>query len=86
MTRTQYYGKDPHIFREAFWKIASCADEMSEREDQLVKLLAKFDERRFYVYFGYKSLSGFCAQALKLSRTQSQRIVTRVRRARNDES
>lgn len=50
-------------------------------ENELIEKLIEIDRHKFYVRVGYNSLMGFCNFALKFSRTQSQRIATRVRRS-----
>lgn len=60
------------------------AVEKSERihrlEKELIVMLKEIDENRFYIRYGYKSLTGFCNFGLRFSRTQTYRIVTEVRR------
>jgi hypothetical protein len=85
MTRPKFFGQDPHPHRDQYWALAAIADRMIEDEDELVRSLVPFDERRIFVRFGFKSLRTYCTTALRLSKTQSQRIVTRVRRARYEE-
>ncbi|MBC7467051.1 MAG: hypothetical protein H7256_13765 [Bdellovibrio sp.] len=56
------------------------ADKMLAQEAILIKKLVLIDQQKYFVRYGYRSLSGFCKDGLKLSRTQTQRIVTHVRR------
>ncbi len=61
-------------------RIFDLADELQILEQDLVELLYTIDQSRTYVALGHKSLLGFCMNRLRFSRTQSQRIVTLVRR------
>lgn len=56
------------------------ADEIHAKERELIRVLHEIDQERFYIRYGLKSLSGFCLTGLKFSKTQTQRIVTQVRR------
>ncbi len=64
------------VINDAFEK----ADLILDSEKELVKVLREIDAHRYFVYVGFKSLMGFCNHSLRLSRTQSLRIVTMVRR------
>ena len=77
-----FYGQDPHSFRAECHNVCEIAGRLLQNEDELFAALMAIDERRTYVRFGYKALRPFCVEALKLSRIQSQRIVTEVRRRR----
>jgi hypothetical protein len=80
MTRPKFFGSDISSIRKALQQIVEVADQVHASEDQLIQLLYKIDQERIYVRVGYKSLRAFCIDGLKFGRTQSQRIVTRVRR------
>ena len=80
MTRHRFYGIPYSSLREKLWIAVNEADDMRARESRLIRALYDIDEKRMYVLFGYKSLMGFCHKGLKFSKTQSQRLVTLVRR------
>lgn len=56
------------------------SDGIHKAEKDLIVLLKEIDENRYYVRYGYKSLTGFCNFGLRFSRTQTYRIVAEVRR------
>ena len=56
------------------------ADQLLANEKRLIHQLYEIDQKKFFILYGYKSLMGYCNFALRLSRTQSQRIVSNVRR------
>lgn len=80
MTKTLHFYTHPKIVRDSLLHATEAADQIQEIEKKLVILLYEIDQKRFYVRFGYKSLMGFCMQGLNFTKTQSQRIVTNVRR------
>ena len=49
-------------------------------ERDLILRLYHIDRHRFYLRYGFHSLTTFCVRAMKFSRIQAQRIVTQVRR------
>ncbi|MBC7464470.1 MAG: hypothetical protein H7256_00630 [Bdellovibrio sp.] len=61
-------------------EIVALADQIHAKEKLLIQKLSLADKKRIYVFFGFKSLTGFCQNALLFSKTQTQRIVTQVRR------
>jgi hypothetical protein len=69
-----------HQPRNALNLTVEMADEIHRLEKNLIEKLYEIDRNRFYVWFGYNSLMGFCNLGLRFSKTQSQRIVTQVRR------
>jgi hypothetical protein len=71
---------DFKIARDTVLDAIEKSDHILYLESDLVQRLYHIDQKRFYVWFGYKSLQGFCIHALRLTRTQSQRVVTLVRR------
>lgn len=79
--RHTLYNQDPKFVRDSLNKAVEKADKIHDFERDLIILLKEIDQNRFYVRYGYNSLRGFCNFALKFSRTQSQRIVTEVRRS-----
>lgn len=80
MTKSIHFYTHPKTVRDSLLHAIEAADQIQEIERNLIILLYEIDQKRFYVRFGYKSLMGFCNQGLKFSKTQSQRIVTNVRR------
>ena len=80
MTHHQIFSSDLTSIRKSLIQALELSDRIHELESELVHHLYKIDQQRTYVRIGYKSLRGFCTQGLKFGRTQSQRIVTRVRR------
>lgn len=80
MTREKLRGISSHYIREKINRAVELADSVHAIEDELVRVLFEVDSAKLYIRVGFKSLSGFCHFALKLSETQTQRIVTRVRR------
>jgi hypothetical protein len=85
MTRPRFFGTDPQRLRDQYWDTVAIAERLLADEDELIEALKPIDARRVFVIFGFKSLRTFCVTALRLPKTQSQRIVTRVRRERCSE-
>lgn len=81
MTRPRHFKTDSKYARDSLLRSVESADLIHENEKKLINMLCEIDQQRFYVCFGYKSLMGFCNSGLKFSKTQSQRIVTLVRRS-----
>jgi hypothetical protein len=80
MARPRNFGLDPHPLRQINLLASETAEKIHALEDDLIKILHEMDQKRIYVRFGHKSLRGYCVNGLGFSRTQSQRIVTRIRR------
>ena len=80
MTLPKNHKVRNHLDRDSLNRAVEVADRMQEYEQLLIEMLYEIDRNRYYVLYGFNSLLGFCNRALKLSRTQSQRIVTSVRR------
>jgi hypothetical protein len=80
MPRSRLYYEDPKMIREHLNRAYELVQNIQQKENELTNLLYTIDQQRLYVVYGYKSLKGFCNFGLKLSRTQSQRITTQVRR------
>ncbi|MEK7357610.1 MAG: hypothetical protein AAB250_14250 [Bdellovibrionota bacterium] len=80
MTRSKFFGVDPHPIRKLQHQAFDLADKIHDLENELVKVLKIIDKRRYYIKFGYKKLLPFCTVSLRFTRTQAQRIVTLVRR------
>lgn len=70
----------PKLVRDSLLEAEKLADIIHENEKEFIKKLRIIDTNRYYVRFGYKSLMGFCNKGLNFSKTQSQRLVTQVRR------
>lgn len=68
------------IVREKIFESIDLADRLHYLEDQLIQKLYLIDRKKYFVSAGYKSLMGFCNQSLNFTKTQSQRIVSNVRR------
>lgn len=81
MGHHKLFRKDPRLIRIQLNKAVELATCIHQVENDLVDLLYQIDQQRFYVRYGFKSLSGFCIHGLKFSKTQTQRIVTQVRRS-----
>jgi len=79
MTRTTLYKEDPKKVRDTLKKARELADQMHLLEDELITLLRYIDCNRYYVRIGLNSLRGFCVKWLLFSKSQGQRIATRVR-------
>lgn len=75
------YKHHPKVVRDALNEAIEKSDQVHSLERDLIILLKEIDERRFYVRYGYKSLSGFCNHGMRFSRTQTYRIVAEVRRS-----
>ena len=80
MTKSKDRKFKANIDRDSLNRAVEVADRMQEYEKMLIEMLYEIDLHRYYVRYGFNSLLGFCNRALNLSRTQSQRIVTSVRR------
>ena len=80
MTLPKHHKIRNHLDRDSLNRAVEVADKMQEYEKLLIEMLYEIDRNRYYVLYGFNSLMGFCNRALNLSRTQSQRIVTSVRR------
>ncbi len=79
MSKERLYKFHPRFVRITLNEAVEKADVMIENERQLISVLLVVDANRFFVRYGFKSLLGFCNHGLKLTRTQSQRLVTEVR-------
>lgn len=80
MTRHKLFLYDGIVVRNKLNEAIDLAAEIREKEQNLIHKLYFIDLQKFYLRYGYKSLSGFCKKDLKFSKTQTQRIVTQVRR------
>ena len=80
MSHHKLFYQAPKIIRNNLNDAVNLATKIHENERSLIEMLHTIDQRRFYIRFGYKSLTGFCRFGLRFSKTQAQRIVTQVRR------
>ena len=78
--REKLWGISGKLVRDKLNLAVEVADELHKSENDLVRILLEIDRNKFFIRVGFKSLSGFCHHGLHLSETQTQRIVTRVRR------
>ena len=80
MTREKLHKIHPKYVRDSLNSAIDKADELLALERELIDSLIPIDNQRLYIRYGFRSLRPFCERALRFSRTQSQRIVTEVRR------
>ena len=80
MGRHKLFYQDAKVVRDHLNTVIEIASAIHKKESSLIKLLCYIDQKRFYVRYGFKSLTGFCCFGLMFSKTQTQRIVTQVRR------
>lgn len=80
MTRHRLFYEEPKLVRESLRRARDTAKQIHLFEQDLIRQLFKIDKKRFYVRLGYNSLRSYCERNLGFTRTQSQRIVTAVRR------
>jgi hypothetical protein len=80
MGHHRLFYQDAKTVRNQLNEAMDLAASIHQWENRLVVLLHGIDRRRYFVRYGFKSLTTFCERALRFSRTQTQRIVTRVRR------
>ncbi len=71
---------DPKEIRNQLNEATDLAMRIHDTERALIQMLYAIDNQNLYVRYGFNSLSGFCRFGLKFSKTQTQRIVTLVRR------
>lgn len=80
MGHHKLFYKDAKFIRDSLNEAVQLSVEIHEKEKALVQKLHSIDQQKFYVRYGYKSLTGFCRYGLGFSKTQTQRIVSQVRR------
>ena len=80
MTYEKLRGISPKYIRSKINEAVELSEDIHKVEDKLVRVLFEIDSAQFYIRVGFKSLTGFCVHALNLTETQTQRVVTRVRR------
>ncbi len=81
MTQRKHFKISSYIVRFNLDSAVKLADEILEKERELISYLDTIDRERYYVRYGYKSLQGFCTHRLRLTKTQSLRLINAVRRA-----
>ena len=81
MGHHKLFYKDAKIVRHSLNEATDLADLILAHERELIRKLITIDRQRYFVRYGFRSLSGFCRDGLKLFKTQTQRIVTQVRRS-----
>lgn len=70
----------PALLRHKLREARRISRKVHESEDELIAFLLEFDQHRFFIRAGFRSLRTYCIHGLNFSRTQAQRIVTQVRR------
>lgn len=80
MGHPRLFKYQPALLRHKLREARRISRKVHESENELIALLREFDEHRFFIRAGYRSLRTYCIRGLKISRTQAQRIVTQVRR------
>lgn len=80
MTRHRLYKSEPKEVRETLNRAIEMAETARDLQCDLIQVLRNIDQKKFYLRYGYRSLTGFCRQALQLPRLQAQSLVTEVRR------
>jgi hypothetical protein len=81
MSREKLHKFPGRLVRDSLNNAMDLADEIHEKENKLIQILFKIDNYKFYLRAGYKSLTSFCNKSLRFTETQTQRIVTQVRRS-----
>ncbi len=80
MTQRKHFKISSHLVRYNLDSAVRLADEILAKEIELISFLEIIDQERFYVRYGYKSLQGFCTHGLRLTKTQSLRLINAIRR------
>ena len=80
MTKPKFFYFNQNLIRDELNSITDLADHILDLEKKLIQRLVCIDQNKFYVHYGYNLLSGFCRFGLLFSKTQTQRLVTQVRR------
>ena len=80
MSRPKHYYTNPKLLIQINEQAIKTAKQIYKWEEKLVRQLYEIDQDRVYVRFGHKSLTGYCIYGLQMTRTQTQRLVTAVRR------
>jgi hypothetical protein len=82
MGRHKLFKEDAKTVRDQLNLAINLAMQIHEKERELILNLQQIDQKKFYVRYGLKSLSGFYQACLHYSKTQTHRIVTQVGRSR----
>ncbi len=78
---------EPKFLRDTLRSVTDLAAQIHALELKMVLALKEIDKKGFYVWYGCKSLRGFCESSyMRFTRVQSQRIVTAVRRLQDGPS
>lgn len=80
MGNHKLFHLNPKLVRNTLNEAIDLASHVHEAERVLIAKLYDIDEQKFYIRYGFKSLSGFCKGALNFTKPQTQRLVTQVRR------
>ena len=80
MARHKFYYHYDKTIRTTLNNAVDLAMETHNKEKDLIRQLYFIDQKRYYIFYGLKSLTGFCLKGLRLTKTQAQRIITQVRR------
>ncbi len=80
MGNHRLFNHNPKVIRNALNEATDLAAHILDAERALIVKLYEIDQQKFYVRYGFNSLSGFCKGGLKFTKTQTQRLVTQVRR------
>ena len=80
MTQRKHFKISSQRVRHNLDSAVKLADEIQEKELELIFYLKLIDQERFYVRYGYKSLQGFCTHGLRFTKTQSLRLINAIRR------
>jgi hypothetical protein len=79
MTKRKFFGEDPHKFRNLNEEVYQTAFKIRKLERKLIRLLYEMDRDHWYRWFGYRSFRTYTLRVTRMSQTQAQRLVTRVR-------
>lgn len=69
MGNHRLFYEDAKEVRDNLNFASDIAEEIHRLEEKLIRELYSIDQRRFYVRYGYNSLSGFCRFGLKFTKT-----------------
>lgn len=75
MTKPKIIKENSKTVRDVLLNACAADDDIHEIEKRLVEMLSEVDNKKLYIRFGYKSLTGFCIQGLRFSKTQAQWFV-----------
>ena len=81
MTKIKNFKLNENVVRDSLMRVVELSDKILANEQILMEMLYEIDQHKYYVRFGYRSLMGFCNHGLRLTKTQSLRVVTNVRRS-----